>query len=120
MLQQAAHHFARFPRTILGGRTNTNIGTAMSAGAHPDQRSQFDAFFPGRSEDFLRLLGAWSIPFALVDEADAVVFWNRGSVKFYGLSEDEALGRKFADLVAEHASVASASTAGLLTRRYEA
>ena len=92
----------------------------MRAGAQADQRSQFDAFFPGRSEDFLRLLGAWSIPFALVDEDDAVVFWNRGSVKFYGLSESEARGRKFGDLVAEHAAIASTSTAGLLTRRYEA
>jgi PAS domain S-box-containing protein len=92
----------------------------MRAGAQADQRSQFDAFFPGRSEDFLRLLGAWSIPFALVDENDAVLFWNRGSVKFYGLGESEALGKKFAELVGEHAAVASTSTAGLRTRRYEA
>src|SRR5580765_3437482 len=90
-------------------RSRRGGGTAMRAGAQPDQRSQFDAFFPGRSEDFLRLLGAWSIPFALVDEDDAVVFWNRGSVKFYGLSENDALGRKFGDLVAERAVVASSA-----------
>ena len=92
----------------------------MRAGTQADQRSQFDAFFPGRSDDFLRLLGAWSIPFALVDENDAVVFWNRGSVKFYGLSESDALGKKFGELVAEDAAVASTPTAGERTRRYEA
>jgi PAS domain S-box-containing protein len=92
----------------------------MRAGAQTDQRSQFDAFFPGRSEDFLRLLGAWSIPFALVDATDAVVFWNRGAVKFYGLGESDALGKSFGELVGEHAAVASTSTAGVRTRRYEA
>jgi PAS domain S-box-containing protein len=92
----------------------------MRAGAQADPRSQFDAFFPGRSEDFLRLLGAWSIPFALVDENDAVLFWNRGSVKFYGLGESDALGKNFGELVGEHAAVDSPSTAGVRTRRYEA
>ena len=92
----------------------------MRVGTPADQRMQFEAFFPGRSDEFLRLLGAWSIPFALLDENDAVVFWNRGSVKFYGLAEIDALGKKFGDLVAEDAAVLPASAAGMRTRRYEA
>lgn len=92
----------------------------MGAGTQVEQRSQFDAFFPGRSDDFVRLLGAWSIPCALVDANDVVVFWNRGSVKFYGFSEIDALGKKFGELVAEDAAMIPASTVGVRTRRYEA
>ena len=92
----------------------------MKAGTQSDQRNQLDAFFPARSEDFLRLLSAWSIPCALLDANDAVVFWNLGSVKFYGLGESDALGKEFGEVVAEHAVVVPASPAGVRTRRYEA
>ena len=92
----------------------------MGAVTHKDQRSKFDAFFPGRADDFLRMLGAWSIPFALLDDNDAVLFWNRGAVTFYGVSEDDALGKKFGELVGEEATVSSIPVAGVRTRRYEA
>ncbi len=92
----------------------------MGAITHKDQRSKFDAFFPGRADEFLRMLGAWSIPFALLDADDAVLFWNLGAVKFYGLGEEEALGKKFAELVAEEATIPEAPLGGVRTRRYEA
>ena len=91
----------------------------MGAVTHKDQRSKFDAFFPGRADDFLRMLGAWSIPFALLDKDDAVLFWNRGAVTFYGVSEDDALGKTFGDLVEEDAPSAATPVAGVRTRRYE-
>ncbi len=91
----------------------------MGAVTHKDQRSKFDAFFPGRADDFLRMLGAWSIPFALLDKDDAVLFWNRGAVTFYGVSEDDALGKTFGDLVEEDARSAATPVAGVRTRRYE-
>jgi hypothetical protein len=87
---------------------------------HVDRRARFDTFFPGHAEDFLRLLSAWSIPFSLLDGDDAVVFWNRGAVKFYGLSEDEALGKRFRDLVAETPVGPLPPVVGERTRRYEA
>ncbi len=87
---------------------------------HVDRHARFDTFFPGHAEDLLRLLASWSIPFALLDADDAVVFWNRGAVKFYGVSEADALGKRFCDLVAE-APVGTPSPAlGERTRRYEA
>ena len=92
----------------------------MGVGTQKDQRSRFDAFFPGRADDFLRLLGGWSIPFALLDGNDEVLFWNRGAVKFYGVSEDDALGKKFGHLVDEEAVASSTPVAGVRTRRYEA
>jgi PAS domain S-box-containing protein len=92
----------------------------MGAGTQTDKPTKFDAFFPGRAEDFLRLLGAWSVPFALLDEADAVIFWNRGAAEFYGLGEDDALGRRFSTLVAEDVAVPPGPVAGIRTRRYEA
>jgi PAS domain S-box-containing protein len=92
----------------------------MGAGTQHGNRSRFDAFFPGRAEDFLRLLGAWSVPFALLDENDAVLFWNRGAVKFYGVGEDDALGKTFGELVAEDAAAPPHPAAGIQTRRYEA
>jgi PAS domain S-box-containing protein len=92
----------------------------MGAGTQKNQRSSFDAFFPGRTEDFLRLVGAWSVPFALLDAKDTVLFWNRGAVKFYGIAEDDALGRAFSGLVVEDAQAPPAPAAGLRTRRYEA
>jgi len=91
----------------------------MGAITHKDQRSKIDAFFPARADDFLRMLGAWSIPFALLDKDDAVLFWNRGAVTFYGVSEDDAVGKIFGDLVEEEAPVASTPVAGVRTRRYE-
>ena len=51
---------------------------------HVDRRAPFDTYFPARAEDFLRLLGAWSIPFTLLDADDNVRFWNRGAAAFYG------------------------------------
>jgi PAS domain S-box-containing protein len=87
---------------------------------HVDRRARFDTFFPGHAEDFLRLLSAWSIPFTLLDADEAVVFWNRGAVKFYGVSEDEALGKRFRDLVAEAPVGTLPPVVGERTRRYEA
>lgn len=87
---------------------------------HVERRARFDTFFPGRAEEVLRMLGAWSIPFTLLDADDAVRFWNRGAVRFYGLSEADAVGRKFADLVAESPSSSPPATVGERTRRYEA
>jgi PAS domain S-box-containing protein len=92
----------------------------MGAVTHKDQQSRIDAFFPARSDEFLRLVGAWSIPFALLGEDDAVLFWNRGAVTFYGLSEAEAIGKTFAALVGEDAVVPAAPSSGLRTVRYEA
>jgi PAS domain S-box-containing protein len=92
----------------------------MEAGTHADQRSGFDAFLPGRAEDFVRMLGAWSVPVALLDGNDVILFWNRGAVVYYGVSEAEALGKKFCDLVGEDSSITQAPAAGMRTRRYEA
>jgi hypothetical protein len=92
----------------------------MGAGTQKDQGRRFDAFFPGRADDFLPLLGAWSIPFALLGENDLVWFWNRGAVKFYGVGEDDAIGKPFGDLVVEEVVVSPAPIAGVRTRRYEA
>src|SRR5260221_14239972 len=92
----------------------------MRAGTHAEQRSRFDAFFPGRSDEFLRLLGAWSIPFALLDADDAILFWNRGAAVFYGLGEADALGKPFGELVSEVAAAAPPSASGNRTRRHEA
>jgi PAS domain S-box-containing protein len=87
---------------------------------HVDRRAPFDTYFPARAEDILRLLGGWSIPFTLLDADDAVRFWNRGAAKFYGLSELDALGKRFSELVAETPREALPSTVGERTRRYEA
>jgi PAS domain S-box-containing protein len=92
----------------------------LGTGTQREQRKSFDAFFPGRADDFLRLLGGWSIPFALLDDNDVVLFWNRGAVKFYGVSDDDALGKPFGELVAEEAATFTAPVADLRTRRYEA
>jgi len=91
----------------------------MRAGNHVEERTRFDAFFPGRSDDLLRLLGAWSIPVALLDAGDRVLFWNRGAVDFYGIGEADAVGRPFGELVSE-AAVPSPAASGSRTRRYEA
>lgn len=92
----------------------------MEAGTQQDPRPRFEAFFPERSEDFLRLLGAWSIPFALLDRDGAVRFWNRGAAKLYGLGENEALGKAFCALVAEDGKIPQAAVSGTRTERYEA
>ena len=85
-----------------------------------DEHGRFEAFFPGSADDFLRLLGAWSIPFALLDDRGAILFWNRGASRFYGRTEDEVLGRPFAEIVAEVSRVPQASVPGVRTQRYEA
>jgi PAS domain S-box-containing protein len=87
---------------------------------HRDQKDTFDAFLPGRADDFLRLLAAWSIPVALLDENDAVLFWNRGAVKFYGIDEAAALSKEFGELVLEDVPIARVAAPGAGTRRYEA
>lgn len=92
----------------------------MEAGPQVARQVRLDSFFPGRAEDFLRLLGAWSIPFALLDENDRVLFWNRGAVKFYGLNELEAKGKRFRDLVSEEPAGPPTPGLGERTRRYEA
>jgi PAS domain S-box-containing protein len=92
----------------------------MRAGTQTGKRTRFDAFFPGRAEDFLRLLGAWSVPFALLDKDDGVLFWNRGAAKFYGVGAVDALGKHFGELVAEEAAILPSPVAGVRTRRYEA
>ena len=91
----------------------------MEADTQNDQRSNFDAFFPGRADDLMRMLGAWSIPFALLDKDDAVLFWNRGAATLYGVSEEDALGKTFGDLVDEEAPMSSTPVAGVRTRRFE-
>ena len=92
----------------------------MGVGTAKDQRNRFDAFFSGRADDFMRLLGAWSIPFAILDANDAVLLWNRGAVTFYGIDEIDALGKKFGELVLEDLPVAWAPAGGVGTSRYEA
>ena len=87
---------------------------------HVDRRAPIDTYFPARAEDFLRLLSAWSIPFTLLDADDTVRFWNRGAAAFYGLSEREALGKRFSELVAETPGGAPSPSHGERTRRYEA
>ncbi len=89
-------------------------------GERLNSRGKFEGFFPERAADFLRLLGAWSIPFALLDENDGVLLWNRGAVKFYGVGEDQALGRVFDDVVSEAEVLPQSPVAGVRTRRYEA
>jgi PAS domain S-box-containing protein len=91
----------------------------MRAATHKGQHGKFDAFFPGRADDFLRMLGAWSIPCALLDDNDAVLFWNRGAAAFYGVCDDDALGKNFGELVGEDVRVSSTAAAGERTRRYE-
>lgn len=91
----------------------------MKAGTNVDERTRFDAFFPGRSDDVFRLLGAWSIPVALLDAGDRVLFWNRGAADFYGIGETDALGKAFHELVSETAAPALPAAGGR-TRRYEA
>jgi PAS domain S-box-containing protein len=85
-----------------------------------DERTRLDTFFPRRAEDFMRLLGAWSIPFALLDENDVVQFWNHGAATFYGVGTDLALGKRFADVVGEELALPETSAAGVRTHRYEA
>jgi len=92
----------------------------MKAGAHAAQDTRFDAFFPGRSDDFLRLLSAWSIPFALLDAKGEILFWNRGAAAFYGWGEDDVLGKPFADVISEVANAAPPAASGDRTTRYEA
>jgi len=92
----------------------------MDAGPRLDEHARFDAFFPGSAADFLRLLGAWSIPFALLDQDDAILFWNRGAVRFYGQREDDVLGRSWSEVVGEVSAVPQAAATGPRTRRYEA
>ncbi|HZN55227.1 MAG TPA: ATP-binding protein [Candidatus Polarisedimenticolaceae bacterium] len=91
----------------------------MGAGPHLDEHARFEAFFPGSAADFLRLLGSWSIPFALLDAGDTILFWNRGATKFYGLVEDDVLGRPWAEVVSEPAFVPAPPAPGVRTRRYE-
>jgi PAS domain S-box-containing protein len=92
----------------------------MHAGPRLDEHARFEAFFPGSAADFLRLLGAWSIPFALLDPHDAILFWNRGAAKFYGQAEDDVLGRDWSEVVGEVSAVPQPPVAGVRTRRYEA
>jgi len=92
----------------------------MGAGPELDEHARFEAFFPGSAADFLRLIGAWSIPFALLDAADAVLFWNRGAAKFYGIAEDDALGASWLALTGEAATASQVAVPGTRTRRYEA
>jgi PAS domain S-box-containing protein len=92
----------------------------MDAGPRMDEQARFDAFFPGSAADFLRLLGAWSIPFALLDQDDGILFWNRGAVKFYGQVEDDVLGRRWSEVVGEVSAVPNVPATGARTRRYEA
>src|SRR5262245_11376396 len=92
----------------------------MGAGPQLDEHARFEAFFPGSAADFLRLIGAWSIPFALLDPDDAVLFWNRGAVKFYGIAEDDALGGSWIDLTGETSAGVQATVPGTRTRGYEA
>ena len=91
----------------------------MRAAKPEDQRGKFDAFFPGRADDFLRMLKAWSIPCALLDDNDAVRFWNHGAATLYGVADDDALGKKFGELVGEDSPVSATAAAGERTRRYE-
>jgi len=92
----------------------------MESAPRLDEHARFEAFFPGSAADFLRLLGAWSIPFALLDDRGAILFWNRGAAKFYGRSEDDVLGRLWNETVSEVATIVPDSVPGVRTRRYEA
>jgi PAS domain S-box-containing protein len=92
----------------------------METGQQLDEHARFEAFFPGSAVDFLRLLGAWSIPFALLDDRDSILFWNRGAAKFYGRPEDEVLGRPWVEMVGEAQTGSSIPPAGVRTQRYEA
>ena len=91
----------------------------MGAGPQLDEHARFEAFFPGSAADFVRLLGSWSIPFALLDAGDVILFWNRGATKLYGWGEDDVLGRRWDDVVAERSSTPLPSPPGVRTRRYE-
>jgi PAS domain S-box-containing protein len=91
----------------------------MESGQQLDEHARFEAFFPGSAADFLRLLGAWSIPFALLDDRDTILFWNRGAARFYGRAEDDALGRRWQETVGENVAP-PAPAAGVRTQRYEA
>ena len=92
----------------------------MEAEPRWDEEARFEAFFPGSAADFLRLLGAWSIPFSLLDDRDAILFWNRGAAKFYGRSEDDVLGRSWSETVGETEARPLTSAPGVRTHRYEA
>jgi PAS domain S-box-containing protein len=92
----------------------------MEAGSHVEADARFEAFFPGSAMDFLRILGAWTVPFALVDASDAILFWNRGAAKLYGLGEDAVLGRTWCEVVGETSATPQTAPQGVRTRRYEA
>ena len=92
----------------------------METGPEVDDSARLEGFLPASGADVLRLLGAWSIPFALLDASDLILFWNRGASQLYGKSEDEVLGRGWCDVTGEEAALPMAAAPGLRTRRYEA
>ena len=82
--------------------------------------SRIEAFLPGSAVDVLRVLGAWTVPFVMVDAADNVLFWNRGAARLYGIAENGAVGRNFTEVVGETSASPHFTVQGISTRRYEA
>jgi PAS domain S-box-containing protein len=79
-----------------------------------------EQFFQGGTMDLVRLIAAWSIPVVLVDAQGVVRAWNRGATTLYGRPGEEAVGRRWEDLVEEVLSEAPEPAPGAATYRYEA
>jgi PAS domain S-box-containing protein len=92
----------------------------MEAGPEVDDPARWEGFLPESGADVLRLLGAWSIPFALLNASDRILFWNRGASQLYGKTEDEVLGKGWGEVTGEEAALPMSVAPGLRTRRYEA
>jgi signal transduction histidine kinase len=77
--------------------------------------SRIEAFLPGSAVDVLRVLGAWTVPFVMVDAADNVLFWNRGAARLYGIAENGAVGRNFTEVVGETSASPHFTVQGIST-----
>lgn len=69
--------------------------------------------------DVVRMIGAWSIPVLILDDEGRIRSWNRGAVKLYDRSEEDAIGRLFGDVVGEWPDFEPDSIPGTRTVRYE-
>ncbi len=79
-----------------------------------------EQFYQAGTMDLVRLIAGWSIPVVLVDATGVVRAWNRGAASLYGRSGEEAVGRRWQDLVREEVFTDLESSSGTVTRRYEA
>jgi hypothetical protein len=79
-----------------------------------------EQFFQGGTMDLVRLIAAWSIPVVLVDASGIVRAWNRGAASLYGRPGEEAVGRRWSEIVEEIVPNSPETSPGSATYRYEA